>query len=63
MYIPELKYNAVRKIEPINLLNEKLPKKPSTCKKKKNAASVKSDKAKHNKMRYACIKLLDENAG
>lgn len=44
---------------------KKLPKNPQLVKKKKkkNAASVKSDKAKYNKMRYACIKLLDENAG
>lgn len=35
MYIPELKYNVVRKTESINLLNEKLPKNPQLVKKKK----------------------------
>lgn len=62
MYIPELKYNVVRKTESINLLSEKLPKNPQLVK-KKNVASVKSNKAKHNKKRYARIKLLDENTG
>ena len=45
MYIPELKYNAVRKTEPTNLLNEKLPKNPQLVK-KNNVASVGSNKAK-----------------
>ena len=45
MYIPELKYNAVRKTEPINLLNEKLPKNLQLVKKKCSICEEQQSKA------------------